>query len=244
MTYKPLSLPIDDLVKECREQTALYIRREDHETGPCLRLWQMAVVAQNQEAWAAIIEQYQPFVRKWVQQRTNTSAWLQAEEDALLNGVFINLYRFLTPDKFDTFSGLPALMQYLKMCCWTVVADAQRDRQARLLEISLNAPSNSGDPANSTSDTGDFTLADRLGDPLNLEEVLLDKLDRADFWKMVWEKLDEPLDRQLIYLRYVQNMPPREITQLYPQLFPTVQDVYKRIKNLLWRLRNSGIWPD
>jgi hypothetical protein len=46
-------------------------------------------------------------------------------------------------------------------------------------------------------------------------------------------------ERLLLYLTYVQDMQPREITALHRQRFPTVDDVYRIKRNVLERLRRN-----
>lgn len=228
---------LEDLIQKCREQTELYSQREPYDPAACYEIWRRAIVQRDEDAWSALIEQYSSFVRKWLQQRIGTVNALRNEEEMLFNGVFINLYRFLTPDKFNSFSGLPALLQYLKMCCWTIVADAQRDLQARKMTVPLDSVLPPDESGNSTP--GGSNPADRLSSNFELEESVLAKVDRTAFWQEVWDLLESPVDRKLVYLRYVLHIPPREIVQLYPGDFSSVDEVYRRTKNLCWRLKNS-----
>jgi hypothetical protein len=114
------------------------------------------------------------------------------------------------------------------------VADAQRDLQARNLDISLETIT-----GQSETNQGGQTLEEKISDVFDMEESVVNSADRAVFWTGVWQKLPEPSDRLLVYLRYILGMPPREIAQLYPQHFTDVTTVYRRNKNLLWRLRNN-----
>lgn len=229
---------IDDLVKMCRDQTERYVRREEYDPYACFELWKRAVVGRDDLAWNALLEQYGSFVRKWIQHRLGSSVVLQVEEDVLLNGVFINVYRFLTPEKFGGFNSLPAVLQYLKLCCGSVVADYQRDLQGRKLDLPLEAVATADDPGGAAETN--YVPNERIRANFELEQVVVDRVDRAKFWDSVWVKLEDPLDRKLVYLRYVLDLPPREIARLYSQDFASVQEVYRRIKNLLWRLRNTG----
>jgi DNA-directed RNA polymerase specialized sigma24 family protein len=229
--------PLNELINTCREQTERYTQRENYDPSACFEIWRRAIVDRDEQAWQALFEQYGSYVRKWLQQRMGSAGVLQFEEEALINGVFINVYRFLTPEKFGSFNTLPAILQYLKMCCWTVMADAQRDLQARKLDTSLDARLPGAEPGNTAEATPN--PVSNLSSNFELEEWVLDKVDRAVFWEGVWSRLEDNADRKLVYLRYILDMPPREITQLYPLDFPNVQEVYRRNKNLLWRLRNT-----
>jgi hypothetical protein len=225
---------LGELVEQCRDQTDLYLRHETYDPRYCFEIWRRAVVERDEAAWQSSVDQYGIFVRRWLNQRLANLPGLRFEEEVLVNGVFFNFYRFVGPDKFGTFQNLAGILQYLKMCCGTIVADAQRDYQARAQDTSLELPG----PADDANDAGP-SLIERLSGSYSPEENIIEQADRESFWKEIWRKLPDPQDRLLVYLRYNLDIPPREIVQLYPQYFSDVNQVYRRIKNLLWRLRNS-----
>lgn len=227
---------LTELTASCREQTELFGRREQYDPRYCFEIWRRAIVERDEAAWEAATGQYTLFVRRWLSQRLAHFPALRFEEEALVNGVFINFYRFVGPEKFSGFNSLSGVLQYLKLCCGTIVADAQRDYQARTLNTSLDTASGGSDEPGD----GNLKTADRLSSDFDLEETILNRADRSTFWNAVWRKLPDDTDRLLVYLRYVHDMPPREIVQLYPQHFADVTQVYRRNKNLLWRLRNSA----
>lgn len=217
------------LIERCQQETEKYLRHETYDPRFGFEIWRRAIVERDEAAWENLITLYGSFVRRWLSQRLAHFPALRYEEDALVNGVFINFYRFVGPEKFANFHNLSAILQYLKLCCGTIVADAQRDFQARNLDISLDRDSRGDSPV----------LEEKIGDAFDMEETMLHSADRATFWRNVWQKLPDPPDRLLVYLRYIQGMPPREIVQLYPQHFGDITTVYRRNKNLLWRLRNN-----
>ncbi|MEI6043592.1 MAG: hypothetical protein WCS37_04265 [Chloroflexota bacterium] len=225
---------INDLVKGCREQTELYSQHGDYDPRDCFELWRRAIVDRDESAWTALVEQYSNFVQKWILQRLGSTSSIQVERDVLMNGAFFNMYRSLSPEKFTSFTNLPAILKYLKMCCWTIVTDYLRDWQERRFDVSL-------DPSLDQEEGGNTPLEVLPLEGTDLVEVVLDRVDRPAFWNLVWSRLESPSDQRLVYLRYVLDMPPREIVLLYPREYPTVQEVYRRNKNLLWRLRNTKL---
>ena len=222
------------LIERCQQETEKYLRHETYDPRHGFEIWRRAIVERDEAAWESLITLYGSFVRRWLAQRLAHFPALRFEEEALVNGVFINFYRFVGPEKFSNFHNLSAILQYLKLCSGTIVADAQRDFQARNLDISLDQVRGPGD------DNGSPALEEKIGDAFDMEESMLHSADRATFWHNIWQKLPDPPDRLLVYLRYVQGMPPREIVQLYPQHFSDITTVYRRNKNLLWRLRNNS----
>lgn len=221
------------LVDHCRQETEQYLRHEPYDQRYCFEIWRRAIVERDEAAWDSLVGQYGGFVRRWLTLRLAHFPALRFEEDALVNGVFINFYRFVGPEKFANFHNLSGILQYLKLCCGTIVADAQRDFQARNLDISLDRSTGPGEAG------GEQALEAKVSDDFDMEESVAYSTDRATFWQGIWQKLPDPADRLLVYLRYVLGMPPREIVQLYPQHFSDVTAVYRRNKNLLWRLRNN-----
>jgi len=224
---------IDNLIKQCQEQTALYSKGKSYDPTACYEIWRRAIVERDNEAWTALMEQYSGVVRNWLRQRLGGTAWLYYEEGVLINGVFANMYRFLTPEKFDRYTSLPAIMQYLKMCAGTAAVNLLRDMQAHQLDISLETTI-------FPQENAEMTLDSQLSDSAVLEDEVLERLGRAEFWQMVWRRLSDPVDRKLIWLRYVHDMSPREIVREYPQDFPEVTEVYRRVKKLKWQLRESS----
>ncbi|MDB5078914.1 MAG: hypothetical protein JWP00_838 [Chloroflexi bacterium] len=222
------------LIERCQQETGHYLRHEPYDSRYCFEIWRRAIAERDETAWETLIKQYGSFVRRWLEQRLSQFPALRFEEEALVNGVFINFYRFVGPEKFANFHNLSGILQYLKLCCATIVADAQRDLQARNLDISLETIT-----GQSETNQGGQTLEEKISDVFDMEESVVNSADRAVFWTGVWQKLPEPSDRLLVYLRYILGMPPREIAQLYPQHFTDVTTVYRRNKNLLWRLRNN-----
>ncbi len=222
---------LDDLIKSCREQTEIYKLRQKYDPTACFEIWRRAIVDKDELAWVALMEQYGSSALNWVRQcfRSYGAQAYDYEEEALLNAAFFNLFRSLTPEKFSRFTDLPALLQYLKTCCWSVVTDSLRDKKARERDIPL--------PGSQDDDAGESKPSVELAGSDDAEEMVLDKLQRADFWEYVWKVLDDPADRWVVTLLFIMDMPPREISQQFPKQFPSVDEVYQRRKNILWRLK-------
>jgi hypothetical protein len=227
-------LPLGSLILQCREQTERYLRREENDPSSGYELWRRAIQLRNHEAWEAIYNIYRPFVRNWLQKQTTRLNLLDFEEEALINGVFFRILRFIKADSFDKFPTLAAILKYLQMCCLTEVQDYMRDMQGRSMDVSLEA--SFGNEEN----TGEgFSNASRLRSDADVEKDALDMADYNPFWRLVAERLPDKADLLVVYARFVHQMPPREIVEEYPSYFPDVNEVYRRLKNAMWRLKND-----
>ncbi len=223
---------LDELIGECRSQTNRFLQHQANDPRYCFEIWRRAVVEQDQVAWQALTEQYSGLVRNWLGQRLARYPALQFEQDILVNGVFIKFYRYVGAEKFSNFQNLNGVLKYLKLCCGTMVSDANRDYQARRLDTSLE-----GNPSPSEQAETGLTQTEQLKSPLDLEESLLAWEERERFWAELQAKIPDATDQILIYLRFIQNMKPSEIVQQYPHQFNNVEQVYLRLKNIMHRLR-------
>jgi DNA-directed RNA polymerase specialized sigma subunit len=228
-------LPLGSIILRCREQTARYQSRTSYDPSSCYELWRRAIQEKDSTAWEAVYITYNPFVRNWLQKQTSKLPRGFFEDDALVNGVFFRMLRFVKPENFANFPTLAAVMKYLQMCCLTEVQDILRYNQGRSKDVSLEANVRGDDE----SSDGDTSQSSRLSSNEDVEKSASDRADRNPFWQIIVQRLPEKADQVLIYARFVLGMPPREIASTYPQYFNDVDEVYRRLKNAIWRLRND-----
>ena len=214
-------LSINDLARNCAEETNKFLRQSTSNDRYCLELFRRAIVRRNDDAWASIYQQYAPLVLTWVNQHQSAAAMLGQDGGApLVNAVFAKFAQALTPAKMGNFDSLAAVLKYLKMCVHSVIADEVRARQARQYEETLEAIEQepaSDDPA----------------------EDVVASISIQGLWQVIQEELNGEDERLLIYLAYVQGMKPAEICSHHRQYFPAVEDVYRIKRNVLERLRRN-----
>lgn len=227
-----------DLIARCQSETTRYLQQESYDQQPCWEIWRRAIAEKDGEAWEAVMRQYDVLVRRWLRNRLNTIPRLRQEEDFLLNASFIKFYRFVDGEKLKSFNTLAALLRYLQMCCYTVITDEQRDYQARSGDVSLEGSLQISSDDNAEDAAHNSPLA-RLSANEDVEGDVLAGLQRLHFWEKIKQIVPDQTDQLLLYLDFVLDVPPREITKLYPNRFATVEDVYKRRRNVLWRMRHS-----
>jgi len=228
---------LNELIERCRSETERYARQGVSDSQACWEIWRRAVVGQDNAAWQAATEQYNYLVRGWLRTRIRRLPWLQQDEDWLVNAAFIKLYRAVDGDKFKKFPNLAALLRYLQICCSSVVTDELRDHQKRVQEMPLE--NRDFEVADNAQPRPTPNPIDFLQSNDNQEQEFLARTSRQEFWQNIRQSYSDQTDLLLIYLLYVLEIPPRDITRRYPQFFTDVEAVYRRRKNILSRLRNN-----
>ncbi|MBX5448656.1 RNA polymerase sigma factor [Thermogemmatispora sp.] len=209
------------LARACAEETSRFLKQNRADERYCLELFRRALVLRDEEAWAALYQQYAPLVLSWVHQHPAATSLVERDGgQSVVNLVFAKFSQALTPTRVEQFDSLAALLKYLKMCVHSVVTDEGRAQQLQQLEQALEALEH--EPA--------------VADPA--EEVLT-QLSAQDLWQAIMEELHSEEERVLIYLAYVQGLKPSEICLRFRHLFPSVNDVYRLKRNMLDRLRRN-----
>src|SRR5579859_5918096 len=215
------SLSINDLARCCSEETNKFLKQSVSNDRYCLELFRRAITRRDEDAWACIYQQYAPLVLTWVNQHQSATSLLGQDGCApLVNAAFAKFSQALTPAKMGNFDSLAAVLKYLKMCVHSVIADEVRSRQARqyeeTLELMEHEPA-SDDPA----------------------DDVVSNISAQGLWQVIQEELNGEDERVLLYLAYLQDMKPAEISNRYTRMFPTVEDVYRVKRNVLERLRRN-----
>ncbi len=206
---------IQDLAQACADQTS---RRHtpQREVDPCYELFRRAFASPpDQEAWEAILEQYNRLIWLWLGQH--------ASDDACQE-VFLRFWRaqINAEEPFVArFPNTTAIMGYIKRCAGTVRIQAirEKNKQKKLLEC----------------------LQDGAQVELILTRTRQIKSEqwKDDFKALILSKIKDESERLVFELSYHYAMPPREICEEYPQLFTTTRDVYGVKDNLIRRLRRD-----
>lgn len=206
------TLSVPELARRCAEETARYQRGEAYAERFCFELFRRAIVERDNAAWSAIYAQYTEVVRRWIGTR------MDPEEGVVT--AFERFWRALDSQKFPRFNSLAAVLQYLKMCVYSVAVDQARAASAaageRPIEAALSVPAAE-----------------------NVEGTVARRLDGAALWAIVQRVLADEHERLILYLSYAMGLTPREICAKHGDRFPQVQEVYRIKRNALDRLRRS-----
>lgn len=217
-----LQRSVRDLANVLAEETRKYQRHQPYNDQAGMALFTLAILYQNQEAWAALYEHYKPLVYSWVMQHPLATRIVARDGEAtpLINGVFAKFFQAVPPAKFQRFNSLAALLKYLRFCARSVVCDEVRLYRTRHTETMVEEIEN--EPAE--DDPADDVLA---------------TLQAHHVWQIILEELPSTSERLLLYQMFWLNMKPSEVSQYAPGIFPTAEDVYRVKRNVLERLRRS-----
>ncbi len=213
--------PASVLRAQLATQTSRFLAGEPADDLPGLALFWRAIVWRDEDAWAALYQQYAPLVFIWITQQSRAAPLLGQDGSApLVNAAFAKFAQALTPAKMDHFDSLAALLKYLKLCVQSVLAVEARSRQARQYEETLETIEQ--EPA--------------ANDPA---DDVVSTISAQGLWQVIQEELHGEDERLLLYLAYAQGMKPSEIRSQYGHLFPSVEEIYRIKRNVLEQLRRN-----
>lgn len=211
---------ISSITLRCQEESSKFLRGEAYSEQYCLELFRRAIVARDEDAWAAIVVQYRGKVLAWVR-RYSSAGRLSVDDDEWVNETFARFWQNFTPTHLDRSLGLAAVLKYLQACVHSSVMDRWRRRElAQTIE--------------SQRDTSDSDV-----DEPAVEDPTPSNLVARELWQAIGEELTAEAERRVIYLSLVLGLKPGEIQEGYPTWFPSIDDVYRTKRNALDRLRRS-----
>jgi DNA-directed RNA polymerase specialized sigma24 family protein len=179
-----------------------------------LHLFRRAIVEGDQAAWETLYGRYRRLVGSWLR-RHSASPLVGEADDYLINRTFERFWLYVKPERFDSFAGLPALLQYLKLCAHGVLMDEVRSQARRQAMHGCDH----AQPPN-LDDIGEREAAHIL-------------------WQAISAEVRDELERLIATLSFVQGLKPREIYKQHPEQFADVAEVYRIKRNLLDRLRRD-----
>src|SRR5581483_597870 len=164
------TLSVSDLARRCREETQRYLRREPYAERYCHELFRRAILARDEDAWAALYHQYAGVVRRWL------GALPDDDED--VTTVFERFWKALDAAKFARFGSLSAILQYLKMCAHTTRLDKARASRAARMDEPLT----------------ETTIEARSDD--GIEQSMAERVDAPAFWGAIRAHLRSDHERR------------------------------------------------
>lgn len=208
------SLSFLEIVKHCQEQTSLYLTDRFSDSRYCFEIFRLALVERSQPAWDALYLQYRPLVVSWIQ-RGNQLANLEESIDELCNEVFAKFWGAMSPEKFAAASGIGALLDYLRLCAASIIIDhGRRNRRKRDHELNPDLP-------------------DRTS------EKEVERFNTQELVQQIDQRLKDENEKLVFFAMFTLGMKPREISEEWPEKFPTVQRVNQIRQNIVDRLRRD-----
>jgi RNA polymerase sigma factor (sigma-70 family) len=195
---------------------ARYQRRERHDPRYCYQLFRRALAQRDEEAWAAVYEQYCRLVNRWL-------GHVPGDPDALVNQVFTRFWKVVHPDRFDEFSSLGAILAYLKRCAQSIAIDARRQeerkqaKEARLFQMHQAAEEQSSSI-----------------------ECVLDKIVSGQVYEHVMKRLNSTQESLAFRASFEWGLKPAEIAKRWTAVFANAQEVSRIKERVLRRLRRDS----
>jgi DNA-directed RNA polymerase specialized sigma24 family protein len=177
-------------------------------------LFRRAIFQTDQRGWQWLHERYHRLLMHWLLQHPQLEVALQeAPAESYPNEAFSRFWHATRHSERmqDQFPSEPELLRFLKLCLNSAVLDAARKVAARRLM---------------------GWEEDQQHEPPVPEPEPPD----PDFWRAVQRALPTERERLLIYLRYVEGLPPRHLVEFFPSQFPVVTLVFRLERNILDRL--------
>ena len=213
------TLSLAEIVKQCREETGKFLRREESDERFCRELLRRAVCDRSEEAWAATFEQYRHLVLTWLR-RHPARAGAGESDDFWLNRAFERFWRGVGPHNFATFPHLAALLRYLQMCVHGVIMDAARARRAR-------------------TDAASIALLERAPGEGGVAGIVA-RISGDALWAAIMAETRDEVEALVARCCFVLDLKPGEVFTRHPGLFSSVADIYRIKRNLIDRLRRDA----
>ncbi len=214
------SISLAKLIIACREETERFLRRELSRDAFCFEIFRRAICDRDQPAWDAVFAQYRGMVLAWVR-RHPVAATTREDDDYWVNRTFDRFWTAVGPERFGDFPGVSALLRYLKLCAHSVLLDEARTR------------------AGAHTEALDDRVAERVETP-DVADAAIGQLAGGALWAVIVAEMQSEAERGVAYYCFVLDMKPREVQERHPQLYATVDDVYRIKRNVLDRLRRSA----
>jgi len=218
----PQKLPLTELARRCAEETERFRARLKDDSRFCFELFRRAISERDQYAWDMICKQYRPLMTDWWVKPHRGFRAVGEDLDQIINRTYEKFWSALTPEKFNRFSDLKPLLNYLKMCVDSVIVD-----QSRKVDPPSQYPVDDESP-----------IWGRDPNPAPEEQMLDDEKRRA-FWGWVNAHLHDEKERLMVYGSFELDLKPQEIFDKFQNLFRDVDEVYTIKQNVINRLRRD-----
>jgi hypothetical protein len=208
--------PLRELEQCCLQETAAF-RAGSHTNGQYgYELLRRALAEHREPAWEAVLRLYSRQVTQWVRSHPSFAFSIE-EEGYYVNRAFERLWRSvaLTPQKFERFDSLAALLRFLKLCVHSAVLDDGPSTTAAASMVPLH-------------DVSPTALAD--------DSVDLYPSRTTEFWSLIDAHLKDKRERIVIYGYFYYGIKNRELLTLFPDAFESSKQLANLRITVLRRL--------
>lgn len=214
------------LAHHCGQQTERFWQRLVSDSRYCFELFRKALadphVPESKAAWNFLHRQYERQTMLWVKKHKSFPSTGREPYDLAELALEKMWVAFANKEgKFNDFPtdpdyGLKALLKFLQLCVHSIVMDGISRRN----EL----------PLPGTDDE------DGQNEPM-VEDA--DRLAAEDFWRCVHDRLKTDKERIVVDASYAHGLKPRQIYELYGDVFKNVREIHRTKENILARLRRD-----
>ncbi|MGD9894259.1 MAG: hypothetical protein AB7R89_02075 [Dehalococcoidia bacterium] len=208
------SLPMRHLIALCEHHLTTVEPGERRNPHPVMELFRRAVVGREDAAWAGLHVLFGRQIVGWCRR----SGAPEDDVDEFAQRAWVKFWQSYTPAKFGVARDFAQVLRYVKLCSRSVVLDAAR-RQPATVRLD-----------------GDLHIAASIAAP---DAAYLQSEACTALWQLVEAHLHDERERVLVRLTFGLGMRSAEIQAHRPDLFPSVQDVYRLTRYVLDRLKRS-----
>lgn len=218
-------MKLASLADKCDRESRRFFRREPYDPRFCYEIFRRAIMEADEQAWHVVYDQYASLVASWVYKHPSfhTSA---EQADYFVNRAFDRMWSAITPEKFNQYRDLQALLKYLQMCVHSAIIDYARKTSQIELELEVCEHFN---PGASRSD---------------MEEYVLDALQRRKLWEEIEKRFNSEEESIVFYASFALDQKARQILKSYPERFANVEEIYLIKQNVMARLRRDEVLKD
>lgn len=227
MEQPPDRMPLSLLQSRCAQEVGNYYHGKVSNECYCLEIFRRALVANDDDCWAALQEQFRAHVVFWLRRHSRRQEALQIEsEENYVDDTFRRLWQWSYNQRamlanlaeFDArlgFRSLAGALTFLRTCLESLIRDnlraSARQQLVQLPEYHVQL---------ATSDE--------------------EEIERKELWRVLQTILTREQELRVMFLLYHDGLKPRDIARRFPAEFATVQHVYSLTKNAMDRLKRSA----
>lgn len=220
VTTSPPDLAV--LRSDCAAQMARFRQEHANDPTPCLALFRRAILHREPAAWEALLSVYRPYVQQWIRKPgVITDADLV---DELVQEATVRFWRAYTPEQFARARSLADILRYWQDCAACAYLD--------WLRRGRNAP-------DALEETDRGPINSRTLTPDGMQQDLIRSEARDRLWQLVADQCGDEADRIVAHRIFVEGRKPREVFRENPEHFQSIEQIYRRLRNLKDRLRRE-----
>lgn len=209
MDKPPREMSLAELTSHCTSEIQKYNQRESYNDQCCLEIFRRAMLQEDSDAWAVLMERFHGIVLNWVRRHPQREAarGIDSEENYVAL-TFARFWMVTVRNKNLEFNALAGALVFLRACVNSVIIDTLRGQK-------------------------------ELPIPENYERVAPEPDENYQLWEVIKGFIPNEREQRLAYYLYYCGLKPRQIVERCPQEFSDVHEIFRLTRNIIDRLRRN-----